>query len=31
MFLDTVKANRSYRRFYEDVEVTREKLLQLIN
>jgi len=31
MFLDKVKANRSYRRFYEEEAVTREKLLQLIN
>ena len=31
MFLDKVKANRSYRRFYEDVAVTRDQLLQLIN
>ena len=31
MFLDKVKANRSYRRFYEEVAVTRDQLLQLIN
>jgi len=31
MFIDNVKANRSCRRFYEEVAVTRDQLMQLID
>lgn len=31
MFRDMVKANRSYRRFFEEEEITRESLLTLID
>jgi len=31
MFRDMVKANRSYRRFFEEEEITRESLLNLID
>ena len=31
MFIDMVKANRSYRRFCENEEISRENLLKLIN
>lgn len=31
MLLDQVKANRSYRRFYENVAITREQLVGFIN
>ncbi len=31
MFLDLVKANRSYRRFYENEKIAREDLIRLIN
>ena len=31
MFLDLITKNRSYRRFYEDVSINREILLELVN